>query len=99
VQSYLVTTPLGVSDAELVSLTLRFDNALHNIVSDAALRLLTAGVEGWNREPLTTGDALLARLAGINIAPHADLRAAIIKALDDRAAVLQFSISDAVPVS
>jgi hypothetical protein len=88
VQSYLVTTPLGGADAELISLTLRFHPTLHNIVSDAVPELLRAGLdEGWTREMLGSGDALLDRLAG----EDASLRAAIVAALDNRAAVLQFS--------
>jgi hypothetical protein len=87
VQSYLVTTPLGGADAELISLTLRFHPTLHNIVSDAVPELLRAGLEGWTRGMLGSGDALLDRLAG----EDASLRAAIVAALDNRAAVLQFS--------
>jgi hypothetical protein len=86
VQSYLVTTPLG-SNAELISLTLRFDPVLHNIVSDAVPELLRADIEGWTREALGSGDALLDRLAG----DDQSLRAAIVEALDNRAAVLRFS--------
>jgi hypothetical protein len=90
-QSYLVITPLGVADAALISLTLRFDNAFHNVLASAASELLAAGIDGWEREPLATGDALLDRLAQ----GDTNLRAAIIAALDDRAAVLQFS--DPIP--
>src|SRR5271166_1419557 len=78
VQSFLVTTPLG-GNAELISLTLRFAPPLHNIVSDAVPGLLRADLEGWTREVLGSGDALLDRLAG---GDHT-LRAAIVAALDD----------------
>jgi hypothetical protein len=87
VQSYLVTTPLGLADAVLISLTLRFDDALHNVLASTASELLIAEFDGWELEPLATGDALLERLAQ----GDTGLRAAIIQALDDRAAVLQFS--------
>jgi hypothetical protein len=86
VQTYLVATPLG-GNAELISLTLRFDSSLHNIVSDAVPELLSADLEDWTREVLDSGDALLDRLAG---GDHS-LRAAIVAALDDRAAALRFS--------
>jgi hypothetical protein len=87
VQSYLVTTPLG-GNAELISLTLRFEPPLHNIVSDVVPELLRADIEGWTREVLGSGDALLDRLAG---ADHT-LRDAIVAALDDSAAALPFSV-------
>jgi hypothetical protein len=87
IQSYLVTTPLGITDVALISLTLRFDDALHNVLASTASELLIAGFDGWELEPLATGDALLERLAR----GDTGLRAAIIQALDDRAAVLQFS--------
>jgi hypothetical protein len=86
VQSYLVTTPVA-GNAELISLTLRFDPTLDNIISDAVPELLGADLEGWTREMLGSGDALLDRLAG----GDGSLRAAIVQALDDRAAVLRFS--------
>jgi hypothetical protein len=87
VQSYLVTTPLRGVGADLISLTLRFRPTLHNIVSDAVPELIRAGLEGWTREMLGSGDALLDRLAD----GDASLRDAVVAALDNRAAVLQFS--------
>jgi hypothetical protein len=87
VQSYLVTTPLD-GRAELISLTLRFQPTLHNIVSDTIPELFRADLaEGWTRETMGSGDALLDRLAG----EDASLRSAIVQALDDRAAMLRFS--------
>jgi hypothetical protein len=87
VQSYLVTTPLD-GRAELISLTLRFHPTLHNIVSDTIPELLrTDLVEGWTREMLGSGDALLDRFAG----EDASLRSAIVHALDDHTAMLRFS--------
>jgi hypothetical protein len=84
----LVSTPLG-GNAQLVSLTLRFDPTLHNIVSGVLpeLVLADADLQGWILEDFGSGDAFLDRLAGKN----ASLRGAIVQALDDRAAMLRFS--------
>ena len=90
VQSYLVTTPLGVLDATLVSLTLRFGESLHNQLPDLMAATLSEEFEGWVRVRVPSGTALLNRLAGRG-RPRRALRAAIIEALDDRAAALQFS--------
>jgi hypothetical protein len=90
VQSYLVTTPL-IPDWSLVSLTLRFDEGLHNRLPDHIAAALAEEFEGWAREPMPSGTALLDRLVTVGSDVSQPLRAAIIEALDERAAVLQFS--------
>jgi tetratricopeptide (TPR) repeat protein len=91
IQSYLVITPLGVADASLISLTLRVANADDSVAFGAVQELLSKGIEGWIAESVPNGDALLDQLAERFGERSPAVRAAIIAALDDRAAVLQFS--------
>jgi hypothetical protein len=92
VQSYLVTTPLNFPNAALVSLTLRFGEGLHNLLPEHVAAALDEEFEGWVRVPMASSSALLDRLATTGSDLNPSLRAAIIEALDERAAVLQFSL-------
>ena len=92
VQRFLVTTPLSFQGASLISLTLRFlDAPYHNQLPDILAATLAEDFEGWASEPLASGAALLDRLAIIGPEVNPTLREAIIEALNDRAAALQFS--------
>jgi hypothetical protein len=90
VQSYLVTTPL-ILDASLVSLTLRFGEGFHNLLPEHVSATLADEFAGWVRLPVASGSALLDRLATVGTELNQSLRAAIIEALDEWAAALQFS--------
>jgi hypothetical protein len=98
VQSYLVTTPLvyptplNSPDApSLVSLTLRFDDGLHNLLPGHMAAALQEELEGWVRTATASRDQVLDLLAMVGPELHWPLREAIIVALDHRAAALQFS--------
>jgi hypothetical protein len=98
VQSYLVTTPLvyptplNSPDApSLVSLTLRFDDGLHNLLPGHMAAALQEELEGWVRTATASRDQVLDLLAMVGPELHWPLREAIIVALDHRAAALHFS--------
>jgi len=95
VQTYLVTTPLRLPPnfigATLFSLTLRFSPSYHNTLAEHLSSVLTEEFEGWNRELVTSGAALLNRLAAHGSEVSQPLRTAIVDALDNYAAALRFS--------
>lgn len=98
VQSYFVTTPLvyptppGYAAApSLVSLTLRFGDGLHNLLPEHMAAVLQEELEGWVRIATASRDQVLDLLTMVGTQPDWPLREAIIAALDDRAAALQFS--------
>jgi hypothetical protein len=92
VQSYLVITPLDYpGELSLVSLTLRFGAGLHNLLPEHMTAALAEELDGWLRVPTTSRSALLDLLATVGTELNPTLRAAIIAALDQRAAALQFS--------
>jgi hypothetical protein len=91
VQTYLVTTPLVGFDAALVSLTIRFGQALHNVLPEHLAAVVAEELEGWERISISSGDALLDLLATTSDGIDQALREAIVTALDDGAAALRFS--------
>lgn len=90
-QTYIVLTPLNFPGATLISLTLRFGDGFHNLMPAHVTATLAEEFEGWVREPLKSGIELINRLATIGSDLNPSLRVAIIEALDERAAALQFS--------
>jgi hypothetical protein len=81
----------NVSGLSLISLTLRFDPALHNVLPRLPQDLVAREISGWSKEELMTGEALLDRLSEYDQRHRVNIRAAITDALDFRAGALRFS--------
>jgi hypothetical protein len=89
IQTFLVTTPLD-TDFTLISLTLRFDERLHNELPRLPIDVVFQDIQGWAREDLPDGEVLLSRLVEPYGRLGLDVRGTIVDALD-MAAVLRFS--------